>query len=198
VDLTNDPASPAFWDSRFTDRRIAWDAGRSPAELARYLAGHGPPARVLVPGCGSAYEVRTFAEAGCEVQAIDFSSAAVERAQALLGNWRHLVTLADFFACDCDHKPFDIVYERAFLASLPRSLWPVYARRVAELLRRGGRLIGFFLYGDQSGGPPFCLRAGELAELLGGSFDRIAESAVSESVPVFAGKERWEVWVRSG
>lgn len=153
--------------------------------------------RVLIPGCGSAYEVRTFSEKGYEVVAIDFSVAAVERARQVLGALQGAVVLADFFSYDFGGTPFDVVYERAFLASLPRKIWPDYARRVSELLRPRGRLMGFFVYGDQQGGPPFCLQERELAELLGDQFERTAEAVASTSVPVFKGKERWEVWTRT-
>jgi len=150
----------------------------------------------LIPGCGAAYEVRTFCERGYEVVAIDFSVAAVERAREVLAGLQGAVVLGDFFSYDFGGRPFDVIYERAFLASLPPRLWADYARRVAELLRSGGRLIGFFVYGEQQGGPPFCLKPGELAGLLGDKFEKTAEAAVTASVPVFKGKERWEVWTR--
>lgn len=191
-----DPATPTFWDVRFREKRTPWDAGSSPPDLERYLTETRGGGRVLIPGCGSAYEVRSFSDKGYEVVAIDFSQAAVETAKAVLGPWHTAVVLGDFFTHDFGARPFDIVYERGFLASLPRKMWADYAARVAELLRPEGRLIGFFVYGEQQGGPPFCLKERELAGLLGGKFERIDEAAVTTSVPVFAGRERWEVWIR--
>jgi SAM-dependent methyltransferase len=192
-----DPATPAFWDTRFRDKRTPWDAASTPPDLESYLAQETGGGRVLIPGCGSAYEVRTFSEKGYEVVAIDFSAAAVERARQVLGVLQGAVILADFFSYGFGGAAFDVIYERAFLASLPRKMWPDYARRVGELLRAGGSLVGFFVYGDQKGGPPFCLKERELAGLLGDQFERIAEAAVSTSVPVFQGKERWEIWTRT-
>jgi SAM-dependent methyltransferase len=191
-----DPATPAFWNALFGEKRTPWDAGSTPVELERYLDETNERGRVLIPGCGSGYEVRAFAEKGWQVLALDFSTVAVERARSVLGKWQDAVLLGDFFTCDFSREPFAVIYERAFLASLPRALWPDYARRVTELLQPGGRLIGFFVYGDQEGGPPFCLRAGELRELLGDKFDRIADAPASASVAVFAGKERWQAWAR--
>lgn len=191
-----DPATPTFWDVRFRQKRTPWDAGSTPPDLERYLTVKRSGGRVLIPGCGSAYEVRSFSDKGYEVVAIDFSQAAVERARAELGPWHTAVVLGDFFSHDFGARPFDIVYERAFLASLPRKMWADYAARVAELLRPRGRLIGFFVYGEQQGGPPFCLKAGELAGLLGEKFEKVDEAVVTTSVPVFVGRERWEVWIR--
>ena len=128
-----DPATPAFWDARFHQNRMPWDAGSTPADLEYYLTGKRG-GRVLIPGCGSAYEARSFLEKGYEVVAIDFSQAAVERARAELGPWHTAVVLGDFFSHNFGARAFDIVYERAFLASLPRRMWAPYAARVAELL----------------------------------------------------------------
>ena len=190
-----DAEQPEFWEKRFRENFTPWDAGRVPAALGQFLKTEPRGQRVLIPGCGSGYEVRAFAEAEHEVLAIDFAPAAVERTRQNLGPLAHLVRLADFFEFDFT-RPFDLVYERAFLCALPRRLWPGYAPRVAELLRPGGRLAGFFFFDDGERGPPFGLKAGELETLLGGRFDRIADSPVSDSIPIFAGKERWQLWIR--
>lgn len=191
-----DPAQFEFWEKRFREGFTPWDAGRVPATLDRFLKAEARGQRVLIPGCGSGYEVRAFAEAGFEVFAIDFAPAAVERARGVLGPLASLVRSGDFFDFD-PGGPFDLVYERAFLCALPRRVWPRYAPRVAELLRAGGRLAGFFFFDDNERGPPFGLRKKELDTLLHGNFELAADTAVDDSIPVFAGKERWQVWTRS-
>jgi hypothetical protein len=191
-----DAARPEFWEKRFRESFTPWDAGRVPAALEQFLKTKPRDQRVLIPGCGSGYEVRTFAEAGLETLAIDFAPAAVERAQRTLGPIAHLVRLEDFFEFDFD-RPFDLVYERAFLCSLPRPLRPRYVQRVLELLGPQGRIAGFFFFDDAERGPPFGLKSGELETLLGRRFERTADAAVSDSIPIFAGKERWQVWTRS-
>jgi len=188
-----DPARPNFWEMRFRENFMPWDAGRVPAALAEFLRTEPRGQRVLMPGCGSAYEVRAFAEAGHEVLAIDFAPAALERARHILGPLSDRVQLADFFEFDFG-APFDLVYDRAFLCALPRREWHRYAPRTAQLLRPEGRLAGFFFFDDGERGPPFGLKAGELEALLGERFDRIADTAVEDSIPIFAGKERWQIW----
>lgn len=197
-----DPAGPEFWDARFREGFTPWDAGRVPAALEAFLAREPAPARVLVPGCGSGYEVAALAAAGHDVLAIDFSPAAVEAARRVLGPLGRLVVQGDFFAHEAGdfdaHRlgAFDLVYERAFLCALPRRLWERWAARVAEVLRPGGRLAGFFFWSDDERGPPFGLRAGELERLLEPGFERIDDAAVADSIPVFAGRERWQIWLR--
>jgi hypothetical protein len=151
---------------------------------------------VLSPGCGAAYEVRAFLEAGYDVLAIDFSPAALAAAARALGPLQAVLRLGDFFRYDFGGIGFDIIYERAFLCSLPRRLWPDYGARVYELLPPGGVLFGFFVYDTNEGGPPFGLRPGELHELLKGRFALEADDPARHSVPVFAGRERWQKWRR--
>ena len=191
-----DAAKAEFWQKRFLENFTPWDAGRVPTALDQFLRTEPRGQRALIPGCGSGYEVRAFAEAGFDVLAVDFAEAAIERAQRILGPLSDRVRLADFFESDFE-MPFDLVYERAFLCALPRRLWPRYAPRVAELLRPGGRLTGFFFFDDTERGPPFGLKSGELETLLESEFDRTVDASVSDSIPIFAGKERWQIWTRS-
>lgn len=191
-----DAARPEFWEKRFRESFTPWDAGRVPAALEQFLKTEPRDQRALIPGCGSGYEVRAFAEARLETLAIDFAPAAVERARRTLGPITHLVRLEDFFEFEFD-RPFDLVYERAFLCSLPRPLRPRYVQRVLELLGPRGRIAGFFFFEDGERGPPFGLKRGELEALFGRHFVRTVDAAVDDSIPIFAGKERWQVWTRS-
>lgn len=189
-----DPAGPDFWDLRFREGFTPWDAGGVPAALREFLAREPAGRRVLVPGCGSGYEVRAFADAGHEVVAIDFSAAAIEAAQHVLGELGRVLVRGDFFAHSLGE--YDLVYERAFLCALPRPLWPRWAARVAQVIRPGGRLAGFFYWSDDGRGPPFGLKPGELESLLAPAFDRTEDASVIDSIPVFAGRERWQIWRR--
>jgi protein-L-isoaspartate O-methyltransferase len=128
------PETPEFWDIRYRQDRMPWDFGGSPALLMEFL-NNRPPGRVLIPGCGSGYEVRTFHQAGWMVDAVDFSPAAVERAQAILGPLGSLVRQADFFRLASG--PYDLIYERTFLCPQPPEVWPAWANRK----RHGCRLL---------------------------------------------------------
>jgi SAM-dependent methyltransferase len=192
--LPSDSSIPEFWDTRFRSGVTPWDAGAAPLKLREWLSGRAP-AKVLIPGAGTGYEVRLFAELGHDVLAIDFSDAAVEVAGRELGPLARLVKKADFF----DLKgAFDLVYERAFLCALPRARWPDWGRRMAELVRPGGELAGFYYIDDNQRGPPFGISQEGLAGLLGEAFELKENQAVppEQSIPVFKGREIWQVWRR--
>ena len=193
--MAQDSSLQGFWDTRYRAGVTPWDAGAAPPQLTRWLHGL-PKASVLVPGCGAGYEVRAFAQAGHEVLGIEFSDAAIEAAQRVLGPLAARVRKADYFVFET--AAFDVVYERAFLCALPRRMWCRWAERTAGLLRPGGALAGFFFFEDNERGPPFGISAARLGELLRPHFalESSVEIAPAESIDVFKGKERWQVWRR--
>lgn len=192
---SRDPAASAFWSERFEQHFTPWDRGGVPQALQEFVARTAKPLPVFIPGCGSGHEVAFLSQAGWDVIAIDFSPAAVAAAQAVLGQWAQRVEQADFFTYVPRQRP-GLIYERAFLCALPPSRWPAIAARWAELLAPGGLLAGFFYLDDKTGGPPFGASADAIDHLLISRFEKIEDLPVTDSIPVFAGKERWQVWRR--
>ena len=202
-----DPAAPEFWNMRFEAAFMPWDQGGIPACLRQYvddlrLAAQFPPSkkyRTLIPGCGSAHEVKLFADLGWDVTAIDFSPAAVAWAQRSFGAGSALASMVkeqDFFGDTVGSERFDIVYERAFLCALPRKLWNNWSLRVAQIILPGGQLVGFFFSDVSDKGPPFGLAQEELEMMLLPNFTRTQLQKPADSIPIFADKETWQVWTR--
>lgn len=188
------PEHPDFWCKRFGEGVTPWDAGRVPGDFAAFVAARAPQA-TLIPGCGSAWEAAFLAERDWPVAALDFSPTAIERARAVLGAAPVELVCADFFTWQPATPPA-LIYERAFLCALPRKLWADWARRVAELLPAGGLLAGYFFVCEQLKGPPFGIAAEQLDALLAPAFDLVEDRLADDSIPVFAGRERWQVWRR--
>ncbi|CAH0528580.1 Thiopurine S-methyltransferase [Allocatenococcus thiocycli] len=185
-----------FWDDLFVKGTMPWDRNQAPEDLIRYLSQiSGDAQSVFIPGCGAAYEVTQFVDHGHDVIAMDYSAEAVNLAKSKLGQHQDKVVLGDVFN-EALFQTFDVIYERAFLAALPRDKWEDYFAMIDRLLTRGGLLVGYFVIDDKyrSRFPPFCLRSGELAERLESSFNLIESSPVTDSVDVFKGKEHWMVW----
>ena len=190
-----DPGEPGFWDLRYEARFAPWDAGKVPARLQEFVAAR-PAGNALVPGCGSARDVAFLADSGWDVLGIDFSAEAIAVARRTAAAHAGRLRQADFFA-PIPEAPFALVYERAFLCALPRRLWPAWAARVGELVAPGGVLAGFFYFDAGDRGPPFAMHSqDELDRLLANAFERVEDAAVDDSIAVFQGKERWQVWRR--
>ena len=189
------PEHPDFWCKRFGEGVTPWDAGRVPALLQAFVERHPEPLNTLIPGCGTAYDAAFLAQHHWSVTALDFSPIAVSKAREVVGDAAVDLLCADFFT----FKPsteFQLIYERAFLCALPRKLWIDWAHRVAELLPHGGLLAGYFFICDQQKGPPFGITREQLDALLGPNFDRHEDAPVVDSIHVFEGRERWQVWCR--
>ena len=190
---SQDSSRPEFWDARYASGETPWDFHGVPAALKAFLKT-SRAGSVLIPGCGSGYEVRAFDEAGWEVTAIDFSPVAVKRARSELGPLSNRVLQDDFFKHDFGSQRFDLIYERTFLCALPPDLWPVYVKRMRQLLVPNGKLAGIFLYGDQADPPPYPLTPAKATDLFGKNFSLIKTLPVTDSLPLFAGNERWQEW----
>ena len=189
------PELPDFWDKRFGEGVTPWAATGVPAALTAFAEKEAGAPNTLIPGCGHAWEAAWLAARGWPVTALDFSPAAIETARGILGNWPGHLVQDDFFTF-APAMPYDLIYERAFLCALPRKLWAGYGRRLHELLAPHGRLAGFFYFSEEPKGPPFGVSPAQLDELLTPWFVRETDEPVADSVPVFAGRERWQVWRR--
>jgi Thiopurine S-methyltransferase (TPMT) len=199
---TRDPLDPAFWDERFARQFMPWDAGGVPEQLRKLVASRDAaadadivPPVALIPGAGSAYELDLMCEAGWDATAIDFSPNAVERARKVVRRWPERIVQADFFAYQPAAK-LDLIYERAFFCALPPDYRPRVVQRWAELLPHDGLLAGYFFFGDTEKGPPFAIPRAELDTLLAPHFTLVEDAPVPDSLPVFAGQERWMEWRR--
>ena len=191
----SDSAQPAFWSQRYASGRTPWQLDRVPARLEIFIRSLPPARNVLIPGCGQDFRtVDAFHRAGHRVTAIDFSPVAVESTKKALPGIGDNIILGDFFSHDFNEAPFDLVYERTFLCSLPPSSWKRYAARIAHLLKPGGSLIGFFFYGQEPEPPPYPLTEKKAAEIFNDRFELKKNEPVTDSPAIFAGKERWQEW----
>ncbi len=191
------PEHPDFWCKRFGEGVTPWDAGRVQGDFASFVAARTQPLNTLIPGCGSAWEASHLADHRWPVTALDFSPTAVACAREVLADQAVDLVCADFFAWQ-PAQALDLIYERAFLCALPRKLWADWGKRVAELLPPGGLLAGYFFVCEQLKGPPFGILPEQLDALLLPNFECLTDQPVADSIPVFAGRERWQIWRRRG
>jgi hypothetical protein len=189
-------SGPEFFDIRYATGRMPWDFEGVPSSVKEFLAKHQGPGRVLIPGCGSGYEIEAFSSAGWDVIGIDFSKVAVARARRLLGPLAGKVHQCDFFDYALREGWFDMIYERTFLCTLLPDFWLAYAQRIAKLIVPSGFLCGFFFFGPEDEPPPYPISEDQLDKLLCSWFEKIEDDAVEDSLPLYASKERWQIWKR--
>ncbi len=186
---------PIAWDERYRSGDTPWDFGGTPSDLRAFLSEKGPIGRVLVPGCGSGHDGRALLDAGNDVVAIDLSETAVQLARKRIGDDRaQAIFQADFFAADLGKNAFDAIYERTFLCALDPALRDRYLERIRELLKPGGWLFGYFLYGHEPDPPPYPMDPARETTAFSEYFDRKTSIPSRDPLPIFDGMERWQIW----
>jgi len=146
----------AFWQTRFETGTTPWDRGAPSPQLLRwrdagaFLAG----TTVLVPGCGSGWELAELAAAGVSVTGLDYAAAAVDRSRQHLAE-RGLqadVVQADVLQWS-PAAPVDTIYEQTCLCALHPDHWTAYAAQLHAWLKPGGRLLALFMQAPAAGAP---------------------------------------------
>jgi SAM-dependent methyltransferase len=133
-----------FWQRRFQQRQTPWDRAAPGPRIAAWIADGTLRAgiRIAVPGCGSGHDVAALAQAGCDVTAIDYASAAITLTQERLDahGARAQLAHADVLAWQ-PASPLDAVYEQTCWCALHPDHWPAYAAQLHGWLRPGGALL---------------------------------------------------------
>lgn len=132
-----------FWQQRFEKNETGWDRGSPSPQLLAWLdSGELQPCRIVVPGCGSGWEVAELARRGFDVTGIDYTAAAVEKTQMLLAamGLKASVIQADVLSFQPEHQ-FDAVYEQTCLCAIHPEHWFDYASQLHQWLKPEGRLL---------------------------------------------------------
>jgi SAM-dependent methyltransferase len=111
--------------------------------------------KILIPGCGNAYEADYLLELGFKkVFILDWSEKIISEFKKRLPKFpaRNII-MEDFFI----HKgKYDLIIEQTFFCAIDRNLRTQYAKKVYELLKPGGKLVGvLFNHEFDSDSPPF-------------------------------------------
>ena len=126
------------WDERYAETELVWSAGPN-AFVARELTGH-PVGRALDLAAGEGRNALWLAEQGFEVEAVEFSEVALDKARTI-AEQRGLAltyTRADLTA-ELDLEPADLVLI-AYL-HLARAQERDVLRRAAALVAPGGTFL---------------------------------------------------------
>jgi methyl halide transferase len=136
-----------FWEQRFAAGDTPWDRGSSSPQVAAWIAaGALRRGRILVPGCGSGYEVADLALAGFEVTGLDYAGAAIARSHQRLQDAQVDATLVQADALTwLPDRPFEAVYEQTCLCALHPDTWRAYADQLHRWIAPGGKLFALFM-----------------------------------------------------
>ena len=145
-----------YWETQWHNKKTGWDIGYSSPAIEEYMRQYqNKDAKILIPGCGNAYEVAFLWNLGFKnLTVLDIASEAV---QILKEKYKEKVGVSilceDFFT---HAEKYDLIIEQTFFCSLSPILRPKYAEKMHELLNENGRIIGLvFNRSFEKNGPPF-------------------------------------------
>jgi SAM-dependent methyltransferase len=186
-----------FWNNRYAENQTGWDVGAPTTPLKEFIDTLTDKSiRILIPGCGNAYEAEYLHEQGFEnVCVIDIAPLALEGFKKRVPDFPqdHLL-LGDFFAHEGE---YDLILEQTFFCALDPKLRTAYAKKMHELLAPNGKLCGvMFCFELTEQGPPFGGSAAEYQGYFGGLFCMERMEPCLNSIAPRLGRELWVELIR--
>lgn len=156
--------SSSYWDNRYLRADTGWDIRQvSPPLQAYFQQRTDKTQKILIPGCGNAYEAAWLIGNGfSDITVLDFAPSLTAALRQQLPDAVQIIT-GDFFAHE---DQYDCIIEQTFLCALDPALRNKYMEKMNTLLRPGGRLIGLLFDRTFPQGPPFGGNKAEYQDLL--------------------------------
>jgi SAM-dependent methyltransferase len=145
----------AYWSKRYKNKETGWDVGSPSTPLKEFIDQlENKTIKILIPGCGNAYEAQYLFENGFKnVFVIDLSPIPLENLKKRVPNFPNIHLLeGDFFELN---DQFDLILEQTMFCAIEPRLRMEYARKTSELLVEGGKLVGVLFNREFESGPPF-------------------------------------------
>lgn len=188
--------SEQFWNNRYCDQSTGWDLGEVSPPIKAYidqLTDKG--LKILIPGCGNAYEAEyLFRQGFGNVYVLDFAPLALENFKRRFPEFpESQMIVGDFFD---QNGQYDLIIEQTLFCAIDPKLRLMYAKKCAELLNDKGKLVGLFFDREFENGPPFGGSKDEYLNYFKDYFSSISFEKCYNSVAPRAGSELFAILVK--
>ena len=139
----NTPIEARYWNDRYLNNETGWDMSQVSPPLKSYIDSlTNNELKILIPGCGNAYEAEYLLIKGFKkVTLIDFSTVVTNRLKEKYKDKPISIVNENFF----DHAgKYDLILEQTFFCALDPSLREKYVEKCYNLLKEGGKIAGVF------------------------------------------------------
>lgn len=145
-----------YWNAQYLSNTTGWDLGMPSPPLVDFIQTlKDKNLRILIPGCGNAYEAEYLLQLGfSNITLVDISADLVKKLQErFAGNANIRVIHSDFF--DLVGK-YDVVLEQTFFCALEPFMREKYVQQMRAILSENGVLAGLLFNRQfEKQGPPF-------------------------------------------
>ena len=144
------------WNSRYDTKETGWDIGFVSPPLKEYIDQITDlNIKILIPGCGNAYEAEYLFNKGFKnIFIVDYSQIAISNLIKRIPDFPIFNAVCDdFFNIS---GQYDLILEQTFFCAIDPKLRNNYAKQISSLLKANGKLVGLFfsvpMFSDH---PPF-------------------------------------------
>lgn len=131
-----------YWNNRYINNETGWDIGYVSTPLKNYFDQlKNKDLRILIPGCGNAYEAEYLFKQGFKnVFIVDIAPEAIKAFKNRVPEFpESQIFLADFFELK---QTWDLIIEQTFFCAINPAMREKYAQKMQELLTKNGKLVG--------------------------------------------------------
>jgi len=147
--------SEQFWENRWVENNIGWDLGEVSRPIKEYIDQLSDKSiKILIPGCGNAYEAEYLIDNGfTNIYVVEISGSAIASFKTRCPEFPvSQIIHSNFFEIE---GQYDLILEQTFFCALDPSYRENYVERMTKLLKTDGKLIGLLFNAYFSEGPPF-------------------------------------------
>ena len=183
--------SKDYWNKRYAENAKGWDIGKVSTPLKHYIDQlTNKSVSILIPGGGNGHEAIYLSENGfTNVTIVDISPIAIAALNEIFeqkGITNIQLICTDFFEFI---GSFDLILEQTFFCALDPQLREAYVKKMSELLKAEGKLVGLLFNTDFEVSPPFGGRLSDYQVQFGKHFEKIKMEPCYNSIAPRAGKE---------
>ena len=184
--------NPQVWNNHYINAQAGWDMGAiSPPLKAYFDQLTDKSLKILIPGCGNAYEAEYLHNAGFEnVYLLDWAEKPLHDFALRIPEFpKSQLINTDFFE---HNEQYDLIIEQTFFCAILHNQRQKYAKHTHKLLHEGGKLVGLFWgvpMNPEGTQPPFGGNAEEYRQLFEPYFHIEMMDDCRNSIKPRAGRE---------
>ena len=145
-----------FWNNRYKNKETGWDIGYASTPLKNYIDQlENKDIRILIPGCGNAYEAEYLFQRGFNnVFLLDIAPLALQQFSKRVPNFPKKNLIEENFF---EHVGrYQLILEQTFFCAIDPKLRDKYVHKMHQLLIPKGKLVGLlFAQEFENDHPPF-------------------------------------------
>ena len=188
-----------YWNNCYQNNDTRWDLGKISPPIEAYISQlTNKELSILIPGGGNSHEAEYLLNNGFKnVFVVDISPFAISNIKKRVPNLPiSQLFNEDFFNLN---GAFDLIIEQTFFCAIDKNLRPAYAKKMAELLHSGGKLVGLLFDAPlNEDHPPYGGDKKEYISYFEPYFDIEIMDPCYNSIEPRSGREIWVNMIKKG